>query len=777
MTDRRRVRGWARDLAMGARFAFSGRQGRVRTALTALGVALGVAMLLLAASVPHALSERDARTDARGGLLVDAGVEHSSDRSLLVADANTSYHDKELHARMLQAEGSHPVTPPGVDRFPRPGEMVVSPALKELLASQDGAELTKRFDHRVVGTIGKEGLSGPAELSAYLGTDELTPGATGVRLERFGISQDRPPMDPVLLMLGAVACVVLLTPVAVFVATATRFGGERRDRRLAALRLVGADAAMTRRIAAGESLAGAVLGVVLGAVLFALGRQGADEVSLFDASAFPSDVVPDPALGALVVLGVPAVAVAVSVFALRGVTIEPLGVLRESRPVSRRLWWRLVPPAVGLLLLLPLAGALRGDSGQVSETRVVSGALLLLSGVALLLPWLVGRLVNGLRGGTLSWQLAVRRLQLGGGTAVRAVSGITIAVAGAIALQMLFAGAEELSTRPTGQERTDARRITVGGGYRLSPAEAEQRTRKLRNIEGVASVSGYLEASQPIAGMTEAEQKYATVIVGDCARLRGLAALPSCHDGQVFRATAPERKGSGPPPRAGTALEVTGPGGKGATKWTVPASARTVRAKHPGWSDLPVEALLVTPSAAPVERFDVSYTGWIQLREDDPDVVEKVRTALYRDDPVAGIMQMHETETSKDFLALRRAVFAAATGVLALIGASMILSQIEQLRERRRQLAVLVAFGTRRRTLGASVLWQTAVPVALGLLLASGIGLGLGWALMRVIGRPVREWTVFWPMAGVGAGVIAVVTLLSMPVLWRLMRPDGLRTE
>jgi hypothetical protein len=49
--------------------------------------------------------------------------------------------------------------------------------------------------------------------------------------------------------------------------------------------------------------------------------------------------------------------------------------------------------------------------------------------------------------------------------------------------------------------------------------------------------------------------------------------------------------------------------------------------------------------------------------------------------------------------------------------------------------------------------------------------------LMKMVGLPVTNWLAFLPMAGVGAGVIALVTLASMPFLWRLMRPDGLRTE
>ncbi|BCB77419.1 hypothetical protein ACFQ1L_20735 [Phytohabitans flavus] len=54
------------DLLMGARLAFAGgRDGWTRAVLTALGVGIGVAMLLLAAAVPGALDARQARGDAR----------------------------------------------------------------------------------------------------------------------------------------------------------------------------------------------------------------------------------------------------------------------------------------------------------------------------------------------------------------------------------------------------------------------------------------------------------------------------------------------------------------------------------------------------------------------------------------------------------------------------------------------------------------------------------------------------------------------------------------
>ena len=113
-----------------------------------------------------------------------------------------------------------------------------------------------------------------------------------------------------------------------------------------------------------------------------------------------------------------------------------------------------------------------------------------------------------------------------------------------------------------------------------------------------------------------------------------------------------------------------------------------------------------------------------------------------------------------------------------LIGASLLVSQLEQLRERRKLLSALVAFGTRRRTLTMSVLWQTAIPIGLGLLLASAVGITLGAVLLRMSDTPVVvDWPTVLAMACAGAAVVLAVTLLSLPPLLRLMRPDGLRTE
>jgi ABC-type Mn2+/Zn2+ transport system permease subunit len=93
-------------------------------------------------------------------------------------------------------------------------------------------------------------------------------------------------------------------------------------------------------------------------------------------------------------------------------------------------------------------------------------------------------------------------------------------------------------------------------------------------------------------------------------------------------------------------------------------------------------------------------------------------------------------------------------------------------------LAVLVAFGTRRSTLSWSVLWQSAVPIALGVGIAAITGVALGSVLQRILGTPVHvSWADVAAMAGVGILVVLLVTAASLPLLWRTMRPEALRTE
>jgi hypothetical protein len=786
------LRTWARDLTLGARFAAGGgREGWTRTILTAVGVGLGVTLLLLAAAVPAMMNTRDHKRVARD--TTSTGYLAKPTRgTLLLADAGTEYHGQDISGILIHPEGPDAQRPPGVAKTPGDGQMVVSPALKKLLASTP--LLRERIPYTITGTIGQIGLMGPAELYYYAGSDKLVPQdadyehGNADRVAGFGHASNSQVMGPTLDLLLVIVLVVLLLPVAVFIGTAVRLGGERRDRRLAALRLVGADIRMTRRIAAGEALLGALLGLVLGAVFFLLGRQFASHLTIDGISAYPSDMTPATALTVLIVLAVPLSAVAVTLAGLRRTTIEPLGVVRQGIGRGRRLWWRLLVPVIGVALLAPLFGKVHGNA-SINEYQVAAGAVLLLFGVTAVLPWIVETVVGRLHGGPISWQLATRRLQLNSSASARMVSGVTVAVAGAIALQMLFGGVNGEFVTDTGADPARAQiqvstPITSGG-------QAADYNRRIAATRGVTEVFGYADshATQADASTLRGDAPnyaYLPVEVGDCPTLRQMATITACSPGSVFivpptdgmdDATALKRYA-----RPGGTIDLNAPAGGNyggrPRLWSIPAGARPAagRTDPTGQKDWGVFA---TPQALDAGKL-VDATSQIMVGADpkQPDTIEYVRNTAARFGIGANVYNIRITTQQSSYTQLRRGLFAGATLTMALIGASLLVTMLEQLRERRKLLAVLVAFGTRRSALAWSVLWQTAVPVVLGLLLACAGGIGLGAALLAMVGRPFRaDWGSVATMSAIGAAVVFAVTLLSLPPLWRMMRADGLRTE
>ncbi|WP_411141223.1 FtsX-like permease family protein [Streptomyces sp. x-80] len=778
---------WARDLAMGIRFAAGGgREGWTRTLLTAVGVALGVMLLLFAASVPNLTDSRAARSEARYITPTTHDLRPSPE-TMLIASAGTEFRGDTVGGKLLRPDGPRPPLPPGVTALPGDGEMVVSPALKKLLESPDGKLLRERLPGKMTGTIAQAGLRGPGDLYYYAGSATLRVSDPGTqRIESFGDHRMPATMSPVLLAIVILACVVLLMPVAIFIATAVRFGSDSRDRRLAALRLVGADIRMTRRMAAGEALFGSLFGLVLGAALFLAVRQAAASVTVWDVNVFASDITPSPVLAALIVVAVPLSAVGVTLLALRGVTIEPLGVVRHSAARRRRVWWRVPLPIAGVLVLL-LNGKIMGGRDSVNPVLLAGGAALVLVGIAVLLPWLVEAVVGRLRGGPVPWQLATRRLQLNSGSATRAVSGITVAVAGAIALQIAFAAIQGDFTTATGQD-TERAQMSVA-----LPSRDIATTRKMiedfRATPGVRGVIASIETSVVRPGPPpdgEAGAPNANLTVGDCPSLKEMAHLPSCKDGDVFIV----RDGTG---TAGDAYlrQTARPGAEvllnydyatrkpdGAARlWTIPKSAREVAPRKNAMGK-ETSGIFATPASVDMAQLtDPVAQAFLRIDPAVPDGIEHVRNTAARLDPLTQAVTLRTTERDKTFASVRTGLLVASTATLALIAASLLVATLEQLRERRRLLSVLVAFGTRRATLGWSVLWQTAVPVFLGLALAVAGGCGLGFALLKLVGKSALDWSAVWPLPAAGAALVLLVTLLSLPPLWRLMRPDGLRTE
>jgi hypothetical protein len=749
-------RAWM-EFRLGARLAVTGgADARLRVVLTAVGVTLGVTLLLVAASVPNVVRAHNARDAA---VEVQVGEGATPLRGLWDF---VNYRGQSITSLALQPNGAHPPLPPGVAQIPGPGEMVVSPALRHLLRSPAGAELKRWLDARVVGTIGERGLTGPADLRLYRGATDLRAYGS-MSVTGFGGVSSSDYHGALVTMLVILMSVALLLPVGVFVATASRFGSDQRNVRLAAIRLVGADRAGTARIAAGEALVGTVLGVVLGCFLFLAVRPLISHVDIAGISVFSSDVRPEAWLTVLIVLLVPAAAVAFALLATRRAAIEPLGVSRHGAEPRRRLAWRLVMPLLGFLLLLRLVGASSRLASTIGQIEASAGVLLVLIGVSALLPWFVEAAARRAGRGPLPWLLAVRRIRADHGTSGRVVSAIALTVAGAIALQTVFSAADARANNDVPASSTGDALYAFGMLVRADDPAAVV-TRELRSTDGVEDA---------IALANDNHDQGYPISVGSCQTLTLILNARHCNDHSAYIVRADSNL------HPGATLRL------GARTVQVPDSARevvprpTIQGPVALASSVPFGVLLLTPAAAAELGIHADLVdAGIAIDRHAPGAADNVRTTVARIDPLANVQSNIPAPASHVLKQLQNVLFAGATVVLIVIGGSLLVAVAEQLRERRRVLAVLSAFGTRPSTIAWSVLWQNALPVALGLALAVVMGVGLGDVLMHIIGLQASfDWGAIALLTAAAALVVAAVTGVTLPIVWRQMRPEALRVE
>lgn len=805
------------DFRLGVRLAVGGsRTPWGRLTLATIGIGLGVAVLLLASSVPNMKQARDERQEARIGGIYGAysagpsSAEH--DPALLMARQGTRFRGEHITGRALQPQDPDAPVPAGLEQLPGPGEMVVSPALRDLLQSPGAELLRPRLPGEVVGVIDKEGLVGPGELRYYTGATDLSAAGTGVAVVYPDKSPRAQPgstgLSAQLWIVLAFGVVVLLVPVVVFVAGTTRLAEAARSRRLAALRLVGADGAQIRRIASGEALVGAMLGVLAGWLFFFGGRQLAGNLSIIGFSTFVSDIRPDWWMALLVTLAIPVITVTTAQAAMRRTIIEPLGVVRQVAPRRHRMLWRLVPMILGVLGLL-VVGA---SSASVTDLQIffLGSIVLLLIGVPLVLPWAVERVVHRGRAKSLPWQLALRRLQLSSGTAARSVSAIAVVLTGIIGLQTFMATVEakerSVSTpSPSSRSFEPRHEVSVHGELAGPGQSLEGLTDALaglpatRHVEGVTTVRlGAVKLDSPGRIRNTAYRARATI--ADCAMLTKLRDISRCRNGEVFREPPqdPQRTRTRQPRREpvhpGEQLSIgayhygsTGSQGRTteAATWQAPQEFRQLPEQTGPPSTFPLSELVLTPQAAEgIPWWARSVQVGLDFTDSaPPDAIERVRNVAAEYLDFSGARQYERVSAGSDatttYALIRYGLLLGALVTFALIGCSLFVTAAEQIQERRRQMAVLAAVGTSRRTLGWSAFLQNAVPMLVAVVLAVLVGLGLGTLVVGVTSLDTLTFDLPGMLGLVAIAVLSVlvVTALTLPTLRRAMHPDGLHTE
>ncbi|HZB00751.1 MAG TPA: FtsX-like permease family protein [Actinomycetota bacterium] len=762
------------DLVLGLRLALAGgRQALARLLLIASGIALGVGLLLSVVGIFPAEAAVERRAAARQFEVLDGGETPPPDH-LLLDYAGTTFGERPIAITYLAPVG-RPPKPPWLDAFPRPNEIVVSPDLAELLASPDGALLRPRLPAEVVDVLDERWLVHPGELVAYAGAvpAEFSADreiATGYGLDparhggavTSGLAIDRP-----LSQISFLVSVGLLIPIAVFVVTGARLSASARESRLAAIRLVGGTPAQARLVTAGESLLAGSLGCALGIALFLAGRPLLAAAAPPGNRWFPSDLAPPPALFVAILVGVLVLSVGASLVSLRRVVVTPLGVVRGGGRRVRGTWrWAMLGTGLGGLLTVMLAKkGIIGNNRIVVPFLVVSYGLTAL-GAAAAAPVAgsaIARVLAKVTAGP-GIMLGARRLQVDPRTAGRTVGGIVIVVIAA-AITTIYVGVYQANYADAYfPASVEASTVIV------EPLSAERIP-----FEGIADVEGVDAVAPAWLGYTRHGYN---VLIADCQALDAAVVedVPSCVDGVGYVNGSLYDDGASLRPEMRLRLDRAP---RIRVEVTVADTDRfdTVLGQF--------HNILVSPGSASPDLSRRIAPSMIYVDTDgDPATVERIRNALAGSEDV----NVYPRGTAEDYtdevpVLVDAAVTLGIAIAFAIAAATLLVTAVDAVGERRRSLAMLVAVGTSRSVLRRALAVETALPMLAGVALGLASAIGGTWMVFEAVavlegGDPPP---VYWRSLGyvVVFAIVATVvaTIATFPSLGRAIRPESLRTE
>ena len=747
---------WTSDLRVGLRLAFaSGRSNRLRLLMSALGVALCVLVLFMVAAISPSMTARSARLDR---IMPNQDGGSAAFRAVTI--------DLVWHGQHIAGIGVAPLVtdappPPGVDRFPNTGEVFLSPALAAAVR-QDPTGLGALVPGNPGGTIDSTALPNSDDWVYYVGQPAASlsdyDGASSWG-EPAGYLRSLFDANPVLMLILIVGSVIVIAPMVLFLMLASRIGGPARDRRSANLRLIGASRRQIRRYAASEALAGGLIGV--GAALLAFFGFRQFVPGLLGVSLTSADIRISVVNVVIIVVAVPIILLGIALFGNRHVVIEPLSVTRRAsqRP---RLWWRMAycAAAVGIALLV-------GSPSHSNSLALASTVALLLLAVPVLLPLLVDRPARWVRSGKVTSRLTLGRLRQDSLTTARTASGISMVLAGAIAMVTLLSGSIGGSSTEAGDN------IQAGSVLVATPAEISALPATLRNIPGVNSVTAFeqFDLSDP------AHPDAALVVrVADCATIRLWAAVTDCREGDAFAVDSP-----GAAPTGGFMLT----GNNGAQQsWTPPPSSPVAAlpdASHQ--QDAMPSGYLLTVGAA--DGLPITGSLMIMRATVPAGSLEPAEQALGQEFGFRGLTAMGLSSSSSLISAddqlriLRFGLIIASLLTLLVCALGQLVVGAEQLADRRRALALARAQGVPLRVIATSMVQVAVIPAVLGAVIAAAVGL---WISHLVVAASFSTLvgTTGWSIPAMAVGAVVFVLLVSLVTVLRLRRvtrPEAMRTE
>jgi hypothetical protein len=731
-----------RWLRLGVRLSLG--RGVGRAVLMSTGAAVGTLVLLASLAAMTVIDRQGDTAAARSPIYANSAPPESETApperaprrgrvsELTFGGDDDAIGERPVHRVAVAGANAASPKPPGVEAYPGAGEAVVSPALAALIRTDERAQA--RFPQRIVGLIGEAGLIAPDELYAFVGVPPDDPylvdhapvvgfgrthASVGQLVDWF--TQERG--------VAITFIVLVLVPFGIFLATCARLSASTRDRRIAALRLLGVSTRQAALVNAVETGVVAGAGTLIGYALFRALAPISQSWRLGRLHWYARDLVLPVAVLGFVLLATALFAVTVGVLATRPARTSPLR-LRRDAPARRPALWRAAVLIAGLGLLLV---ALR-DTPQDTPTIFVSygfGILLVGLGLPLMVPllsWTVAGIMRRLPV-PLSWQLAAARLRHSPGVAPRLAAALTavLFVTGVASL-----GLTVVVPRLDANTKADANTTAATARGNTNTAKDHTPTLAWTTIatpelaEEITALGGRVARRDSLIG--EVDGTPSVITVADCASLLAEFSLPadeSCVDGNGYRiATGDDR--------------------------TVAAGAR-VRVHHDDWSfaaprqvlhpiareESTIGAILLTPSAPQLDGQALEPATYATIYLPDAGSLENLAQLISAQTP-ANAMQSRLRGAHGVDAPLLDAVLTTFLLVATGLGvAAFAVAAADRVVERRGENAALSVVGTPNRIIAASELVGSVLPLALGVALATASTIAVALTVAALVGQPV----------------------------------------
>ncbi|WP_328560506.1 ABC transporter permease [Streptomyces coelicoflavus] len=468
-TGRLPQRLWAIGRAAGRR----AEAGGVRIVALLLATAVLSVTLAGLAAVHAVYAGKEERRAARTPVIQEDARQQGSTTWLVGSDSLVG--ERRFSVVFLAPHQGDAPLPPGVERWPGPGQAVLSPALRKAGAAEG-------IDHRygeLAGTIQPSGLDEPTEWLAYVRpreglsgkppSDVVTgfgPAAVGLFADGLEPGSGRMDDKAEWMFLGAVAGMVGLPALALLV-IAVRTGARARDRRTALVAALGGRRTDRVLVALGEAGTPVLFGALLGGA--AVAWAVLDDLHIpFTGYILSSEylrqdgwpVALAPVAALVLVMSVVVVA-----------ELAPRRSAKGTRPYSpvASPWLPRVAALFPVMFLIAVRGPefVGSDSGQGTLVgwAGIAGTVLTLPAAMAVTSAAAGRLLTrwGQTHGLAGTLVAGRRTSTYPGSTARLVTGVTVALIvflQAVAWQGLF-GAQSTDAERT-LDRIGRSALTVG---------------------------------------------------------------------------------------------------------------------------------------------------------------------------------------------------------------------------------------------------------------------------------------------------------------------------